>query len=102
MDTNNARVEKLKTAYGDRWSTVSNLLTDGDDPFKTAKTLDAIEAMLPSKEENKEEHKAPKGGSDIPGGKNQGRLAELKAKAERGERLSDRERKELYDLIEGK
>ena len=102
MDTNNARVEKLKTAYGDRWSTVSNLLTDGDDPFKTAKTLDAIEAMLPSKEETKEEHKAPKGGSDIPGGKNQGRLAELKAKAERGERLSDRERKELYDLIEGK
>ena len=101
-DTNNARVEKLKTAYGDKWNTVSNLITEWDDPFKTAKTLDAIEAMLPSKADANEEHKAPKGGSDIPGGKNQWRLAELKAKAERGERLSDRERKELYDLIEGK
>lgn len=100
LDTNNARIEKLKTAYGDKWSNVSNLITEGDDPFKTAKTLDAIESMLPSQ---KEEHKqAPKGGSDVPGGNNQGRLAELRAKAERGERLSDRERKELYDLIEGK
>jgi len=100
-DANNARVEKLKTAYGDKWSNVSNLITEGDDPFKTAKTLDAIESMLPSNKDG--EHKqAPKGGSDIPGGSNQWRLAELKAKAERGERLSDRERKELYDLIEGK
>lgn len=69
-DTNNARVEKLKTAYGDKWSNVSNLLNDGDDPFKTAKTLDAIESMLPSNKDG--EHKqAPKGGSDVPSGNNQ-------------------------------
>ena len=100
-DANNARVEKLKAAYGDKWSNVSNLLDANDDPFKTSKTLDAIESMLPSNKDA--DHKpAPKGGSDVPGGNNQGRLAELRAKAERGERLSDRERKELYDLIEGK
>lgn len=101
-DTNNARVEKLKTAYGDKWANVSNLLDANDDPFKTAKTLDVIESMLPSKTDGEHKPTAPKGGSDVPGGNNQGRLAELKAKAERGERLSDRERKELYDLIEGK
>lgn len=28
MDTNNARVEKLRGAYGDKWSTVSNLLNE--------------------------------------------------------------------------
>jgi hypothetical protein len=99
---NNARVESLKASYGDKWGTVSNLLHDGDDAFITAKTLDAIEAMKPD-EKKEGDKQAPKGGSGVPdSNKNQGRLAELKAKAEKGEYLSDRERKELYELIEGK
>lgn len=104
---NEARQEALKTAYGDKWGTVSNLLTGVEDPFKTAGILDSIEAMKPTtaddkKDGNGDNKQAPKGGSDLPSGQGQGRLAELKAKAERWERLSDREKRELYDLIEGK
>lgn len=78
---NSSRVESLKANYGEKWATVSGLLDGSDDPFKTSHTLDAIEAMTPTKGEDKKP--APKGGSDIPSGSNQGRLAELKAKAER-------------------
>jgi hypothetical protein len=58
--------------------------------------------MKPTEEKKEDNNQAPKWGSSVPDGKNAGRFAELKAKAERGERLSDRERRELYDLVEGK
>lgn len=100
---NQARIDALKADYGEKWGTVANLIKEWDDPFATATTLDAIEAMKPTKAGDKEPDKKDfKGGKGTPESWNQGRLAELKAKAERGERLSDRERKELYDLIEGK
>lgn len=57
---NNARVEALKTSYGDKWGTVSNLLHDGDDAFITSKTLDAIEAMKPTEEKKEDNNQAPK------------------------------------------
>lgn len=57
---NNARVEALKTSYGDKWSTVSNLLHENDDAFITAKTLDAIEAMKPTEEKKEDNNQAPK------------------------------------------
>lgn len=59
---NQSRVEALKTAYGDKWGTVSNLLHDNDDPFTASSTIDAIEAMQPKKEEGdkKDDKPAPK------------------------------------------
>lgn len=56
---NQSRVEALKTAYGDKWGTVSNLLHDNDDPFTASSTIDAIEAMQPTKDEKKEDDKQP-------------------------------------------
>ena len=101
---NQSRVEALKTAYGDKWGTVSNLLHDNDDPFTASSTIDAIEAMQPKKEEGdkKDDKPAPKWGSGVPSDGGSGRLAELKAKAEKGERLTDRERRELYELVQAK
>lgn len=98
---NQTRVEALKTAYGDKWGTVSSLLHENDDPFTASSTLDAIEAMKPT-DDKKEDKQPPKGGSGVPSGDSTGKLAELKAKAERGERLTDRERKELYELVQKK
>lgn len=87
---NDERIEALKKAFWDDWDTVKNLIADITDPFILQWKLDSLETM-------KEKHTPwQKWGSWIPWSWWTSRKQELMDKLRNGERLSAKERAELY------
>lgn len=94
---NQERTSKLAEDK-DFWDNAKSLVDWVSDPFVLSSKLDALEAMHSSQKSSK-----PSWGSDIPSWwKEWGKLAELQAKADRGEYLTNGEQAELLRLARSK
>ena len=94
---NQERAAKLEEDK-DFWWNAKSLVDWINDPFELSSKLDALEAMHSSKKAS-----STSWGSDIPSWwKDWGKLAELQAKADRGEYLTNGEQAELLRLARSK
>lgn len=96
---NTERVEALKKDLGDGWKDYETFIEDINDPFKLSQKLDSLEKIVSSKKSTSKSS----GGSDMPSWwKNEGELAELQARANKGEHLSIWEQARLLQLARWK
>jgi len=95
---NAERVETLKKDLWENWKDAESLISDIEDPFKLSSKLDSLEKLYASKKSSKSS-----GGSNMPSWwKNEGRLAELQERANKGEYLTPWETQEMLKLARDK
>ena len=95
---NTERMETLKKDLWENRKEAENIISDIKDPFKLSSKLDSLEKLYGSKKSSKSS-----GGSDMPSwSKNDGKLAELQERANKGEYLTVGEQAELLKLARWK
>jgi len=90
-ERNNQRIAELEKSFGDNWESTKALISDITDPFVLSTKLDSLEKLSWKKD-------TPKWWSDIPSSQTNGKLADFKARLEKGETLTANEQREYFRL----
>lgn len=92
-ERNSVRISELSKKFGENWESVKSLIDDVKDPFILSSKLDSLEKMTTVTTPKQ------KGGSDVPSWSWKTRKEELMDKVKKGERLTSKERAELYSEV---
>ena len=92
-ERNSVRISELSKKFGENWESVKSLIDDVKDPFILSGKLDSLEKMTTVTTPKQ------KGGSDVPSWSWKTRKEELMDKVKKGERLTSKERAELYSEV---